>query len=164
MESESLKQVADELKVNESTIRKYIVSKGFKRIGNEFVLKDDTCNHREHTLEKQEITKENTDVINLPDLRTNMVYLSDEIETLKNIIKWFKNKDDISNTDVIELRTGILIELPKAEIKRTTVRINSKVWDMFNELVEEYKPIDKHDLMSMALLEYVNKYSKKKNI
>ena len=156
----SLKKIADTLEANESTIRKYLTSKGYKRVGNQFVLKDDTCNLREHTQEKEQMTTENTSVINLPDIKENMIYISNEMDTLKDMIQWFKNRDDKSNTDVIELREGIKIDLPEADIKRTTIRINTKVWDMFNELVEENKPIDKHDLMGMALLEYVNKYKK----
>lgn len=161
----SLKKIADTLEANESTIRKYLTSKGYKRIGNQFVLKDDTCNLREHTHYKGDSktdtpTKENTSVINLPDIKENMIYISNEMDTLKDMIQWFKTRDDNSNTGVIELREGIKIDLPEANIKRTTIRINEKVWDMFNELVEENKPIDKHDLMGMALLEYVNKYKR----
>ncbi|WP_148552209.1 hypothetical protein [Paraclostridium bifermentans] len=156
----SLMKVAEHLGINESTIRKHINNRGYKRFGSGFVPLDDTCNHREHTPKKEKMTTENTDVINLPDLKENMMYLSSETETLKDMIKWFKSKDDRSNTDVIELVEGVKIDLPEAPIKRTTIRINEKVWDMFNELVEENKPIDKHDIMSMALLEYINKYKK----
>ena len=157
----SLIKVADILGgVNESTIRQYITKRGYKRIESKFVLLDDTCNHRDNTQEKEQMTAENTDVINLPDLKENMMYLSSETETLKDIIKWFKARDDKSNTSVIELVEAIKIDLPEAPIKRTTIRINEKVWDMFNELVEENKPIDKHDLMGAALLEYINKYKK----
>ena len=156
----SLKKIADTLEANESTIRKSLTSKGYKRVGNQFVLKDDICNLREHTQEKEQMTTENTSVINLPDIKENMIYISNEMDTLKDMIQWFKTRDDKSNTDVIELREGIKIDLPEADIKRTTIRINTKVWDMFNELVEDNKPIDKHDLMGMALLEYVNKYKK----
>lgn len=160
----SLKKIADTLEANESTIRKYLTSKGYKRVGDQFVLKDDTCNLREHTQEfhtnVESNTLENTSVINLPDMKENMIYISNEMETLKDMIHWFKTRDDKSNTDVIELREGIKIDLPEANIKRTTIRINEKVWNMFNELVEENKPMDKHDLMGMALLEYINKYKK----
>lgn len=160
----SLKKVADNLQANESTIRKYLTNKGYKRVLDQFVLKDDTCNPREHTqeakLKVEPREQENTDVINLPDLKENMMYLSSETETLKDIIHWFKSKDYTSNTDVIEVVEGIKIDLPEANIKRTTIRINEKVWDMFNELVEDNKPTDKHDLMGMALLEYINKYKK----
>ena len=156
----SLKKVADSLGANESTIRKYLTTKGYKRIENKFVLLDDRCNLREHTQENEQMTNKNTSVINLPDMKENMIYISNEMDTLKDMIEWFKSKDDKSNTSVIEVVEGIKINLPEANIKRTTIRINEKVWDMFNELVEENKPMDKHDLMSMALLEYINKYKK----
>ena len=160
----SLKKIADTLQANESTIRKYLTSKGYKRVGDQFVLKDDMCNLREHTHDYHKIvgvnTTENKDVINLPDIKENMIYISSEMDTLKDMIQWFKTRDDKSNIGVIELREGIKIDLPEADIKRTTIRINSKVWDMFNELVEENKPIDKHDIMGMALLGYINKYKK----
>ncbi|MFH5796781.1 hypothetical protein ACHM2U_15375, partial [Clostridium perfringens] len=67
---------------------------------------------------------------------------------------------DKNSTSVIEVVEGIKIALPESPIKRTTIRINEKVWNMFNELVEENKPVDKHDIMGMALLEYINKYKK----
>lgn len=156
----SLNKVASNLGVCESTIRRNLERKGYKRVENEFVQKDDTCNHREHTQEKEQMTTENTDVINIPDVKENMIYISNEMETLKDMIHWFKTKDDKSNTNIIEVVEGIKIDLPEANIKRTTIRINEKIWDMFNELVEENKPMDKHDLMGMALLEYINKYKK----
>lgn len=160
----NLTKVAHNLNINESTIRQYITKRGYKRVGNIFVEKNDTCNTRDNTyLNKEktnEITKSNTNVIDLPDLKENMVYLSSETETLKDMIEWFKAKNDKSNTSVIEVIEGIKIDLPQAPIKRTTIRINEKIWDMFNELVEDNKPIDKHDLMGMALLEYITKYKK----
>ncbi|MBP3928861.1 MAG: hypothetical protein J6D47_04720, partial [Peptostreptococcaceae bacterium] len=101
-----------------------------------------------------------TNVFNNTEFKNNMFYLNNEIETLKNIIEEFKSKDDKSNIDVIELREGIKIDLPEANIKRTTIRINEKVWDMFNDFVEANKPFDKHDLMGQALLDYINKHKK----
>ena len=160
----SLKAVADMLKVNESTIRKKLNSNGYKRINNEFVLNDDICNQNCNTPNKipikKEITQNITNVFSNTEFKNNMFYLNNEIETLKNIIEEFKTKDDKGNTNVIELREGIKIDLPEADIKRTTIRINERVWDMFNDFVEANKPFDKHDLMGMALLEYINKYKK----
>lgn len=164
LELRSLKKVADSLGANESTIRKYITNRGYKRVSDQFVLQDDKCNPREHTQKidenKLSNTPENTSVINFTDIKDNMIYLSNETETLRDMIDWFKSRDDKSNTSVIEVVEGIKIDLPEAPIKRTTIRINEEVWDMFNELVEDNKPIDKHDLMGMALLEYINKYKK----
>lgn len=166
IEKGSLKKIADELEVNESTIRKYVTSRGFKRIGNEFVLLDDTCNsecnHSKEDIkeadENKEITQQNTNVFNNADFKENMMYLNNEAETIKQMLQWFKTKDDKDNTNVIEIKEGINIDLPLANIKRTTIRINEKVWDLFNKFVEDKKIYDKHDLMGAALMEFMEKY------
>lgn len=161
-EKSSLKKIADGLGVNESTIRKYVTNKGFKRVGNEFVPTDDTCNsecnHKKEVVENKEMTQEITNVFDNAAFKENMIYLNDEAETIKQIVQWFKNKDDKSNTNVIEIKEGINIDLPPANIKRSTIRINEKVWDLFNEFVEEKKIYDKHDLMGAALMEFIEKY------
>lgn len=160
----SLTKVAETLNVNESTIRQYFTKRGYTRIKNTFVEKNYTCNTLDNTSYKEEnnsrITECTTSVIDMPGLKENIIYLSNESETLKDIIEWFKSKDDKSNTSVIEVVEGIKIDLPEASIKRTTIRINELVWDMFNDLVAENKSLDKHDLMGMALLEYIKKYKK----
>jgi len=58
----SLKKLADNLSINESTIRKYVKSKGYERVENQFVLSEYKCNHQEHTQEKGQIIIENTGV------------------------------------------------------------------------------------------------------
>lgn len=165
LEVKSMRKIAENLGLkDDSTIRKYITGKGYKRVGNSYILKngknDDICNLREHTSKEDKITLENTSVINLLDMKDNMVYISNEIETLKDMINWFKSKNDMSNTGVIEIVEGIKIDLPDSNIKRTTIRINEKIWDEFNKFVEDNKPIDKHDLMGMALKEYMANHMK----
>ena len=160
LQNKSLKSIADKLEVNESTIRKKLTNNGYKRVNNQFVINDDTCIPEWITQDtKKEMTNNITNVFNNTEFKNNMLFLHDEIDILKNIIEQFK-QDDKSNTNVIELREGIKIELPESEIKRTTIRINNEVWDSFDKFVEDNKPFDKHDLMSMALLEYMNKYKK----
>ena len=161
-EKSSLKKIADELGVNESTIRKYVTNKGFKRLGNEFVPIDymcnSECNHKKEVGENKEMKQEITNVFNNAAFKENMIYLNDEAETIKQIVQWFKNKDDKSNTNVIEIKEGINIDLPPANVKRTTIRINEKVWDLFNGFVEDKKIYDKHDLMGQALMDFIEKY------
>lgn len=165
LEVKSMRKISEDLGLrDDSTIRKYITGRGYKRVNNTYILKngesDDKCNLREHTSKENKITSENTSVINLPDMKENMIYISKEMDTLKDMIQWFKNKDDKSNTDVIEIVEGIRIDLPDANIKRTTIRINEKIWDEFNKFVEDSRPIDKHDLMGMALKEYMENHGK----
>jgi hypothetical protein len=158
--NKSLISISETLGVNESTIRKKITTNGYKRINNKFVIKNDKCNQECNTSkENKEITNNITNVFSNSEFKDNMLFLHNEIDILRNIIEQFKENDK-SNTNVIELREGIKINLPESNIKRTTIRINEVVWDMFNQFVEENKPFDKHDLMGMALLEYMDKYKK----
>lgn len=154
-EDGNLTKLARDLEISDSTIRKYITSRGYKRVLNEFVLSEYTCKPECNTSNDD---KDNINVMQKPDFKENMIFLSNETETIKDIIKWFKSKDDRSNTDVIEIREGINIDLPSGIIKRTTIRINETVWDMFNEFVDNKKIYDKHDLMGAALMEYMEKY------
>lgn len=158
IEKGSLKKISDELEVNESTIRKYITNRGYKRVLNEFVLCEYTCNSECNTSKKEEFTNESKDIMQKADFKENMMYLSNETETIKEIIQWFKNKDDKSDINVIEIVNGIKIDLPEANIKRTTIRINEKVWDLFENFVKDKKIYDKHDLMGQALVEFMEKY------
>lgn len=68
-----------------------------------------------------------------------MYYISNEILRGENEMIWH----DLKKLD---------IDLPPANIKRTTIRINEKVWDLFNQFVEDKKIYDKHDLMEQALI------------
>ena len=152
-------KVAKELGVGESTIRNFLKSKGYKRVnklGYElFGEKDDTSNLRGNTPIKEH---KETDIISKQDFADNMKYISTEIDTLKDIITWFKNKDDKGNTSIIEVVEGIKIDLPESDIKRTTIRINEKIWNEFDIFCESHKPYDKHTLMAQALKEYMEKH------
>ena len=112
IEYKSLKKVSDKLEINESTIIKQLNIKGYIRKENKFVLLEYKCNPRSNTVEnkdKPSISNQddisNIDVISTPKLKENMLYISQESETLKEMIEWFKiNKMSKPNSEVIELR------------------------------------------------------------
>ena len=94
------------------------------------------------------------------DFKENMINLVNQYDKLQEMINWFNTKDAIDNTNVIEVNTGIKIDLPEAPIKRTTIRVNESVWNDFLDLADANNEFDKHNLLSMALKEYVEKYKK----
>ena len=152
-------KTAKDLGASESTIRKFLTERGYKRVnklGYElFGEKDDTSNLRSNTPVKEH---KEADIISKQDFADNMKYISTEIDTIKDIITWFKNKDDQGNTNVIEVVEGIKIDLPESDIKRTTIRINEKIWNEFDMFCEAHKPYDKHTLMAQALKEYMDRH------
>ena len=93
-------------------------------------------------------------------LKDNIVNLANDYEKIQEVLKWFENRsDDKSMTQVIEvINEGIKINLPKAEVIRTTIRINEITWNNFKKFAEEHKEFNQQDLMAQALEDYMNKH------
>lgn len=148
-----------------SSLNRFMKRRGFSLVGELFVkneapiitTEDDKDNI--NIINKEEAPE---DVINvIPEgFKENMINLVNQYDKLQEIINWFNTKDDIDNTNVIEVNTGIRIDLPNAPIKRTTIRVNDKVWNDFLDLADANSEFDKHSLLSMAIKEYVEKYKK----
>ena len=148
-----------------SSLNRFMKRRGFSLVGELFVkneapiitTEDDKDNI--NIINKEEAPE---DVINvIPEgFKENMINLVNQSDKLQEIINWFNTKDDIDNTNVIEVNTGIRIDLPDAPIKRTTIRVNDKVWNDFLDLADANSEFDKHSLLSMAIKEYVEKYKK----
>ena len=151
-----------------SSLNRFMRRKGFILDGELFVkevadniaqvnTKDDKDNT--NIINKEEAPENLINVI--PEgFKENMINLVNQYDKLQEMINWFNTKDDIDNTNVIEVNTGIRIDLPDAPIKRTTVRVNDKVWNDFLDLADANSEFDKHSLLSMAIKEYVEKYKK----
>ena len=149
-------------------LNRYMNRKGYSLDGELYIKKDAPIIAPEEGVEDD---KDNTSIINkeeapenmvnlLPEgFKENMINLVNQYDKLQEMINWFNDKDNINNT-VIEVNTGITIELPEAPIKRTTIRVNEKVWNDFIDLAEANSEFDKHHLLSMALKEYVEKHKK----
>lgn len=148
-----------------SSLNRFMKRRGFSLVGELFVkneapiitTEDDKDNI--NIINKEEAPE---DVINaIPEgFKENMINLVNQYDKLQEIINWFNTKNDIDNTNVIEVNTGIRIDLPDAPIKRTTIRVNDKVWNDFLDLADANSEFDKHSLLSMAIKEYVEKYKR----
>lgn len=99
-----------------------------------------------------------TDVIH-KDIKNNIMGLAKDYNDIQEMLEWFKNRDDDKDNTIIEvIQQGIKIDLPESEIKRTTIRVNEKIWNDFDNFCNNNKEFNKHDLMSQALLEFMEKH------
>ena len=136
-----------------------------------FILDEGIYKRAEAAVDALEDAKDNINVISkeeapndmidvMPEgFKENMINLVNQYDKLQEMINWFNNKDNIDNP-VIEVNTGIKIDLPDAPIKRTTIRVNESIWNDFLELADANSEFDKHNLLSMAIKEYIEKYRK----
>ena len=148
-----------------SSLNRFMKRRGFSLDGELFIkdeapiINTEDAKSNINIINKEEATEDMINVI--PEgFKENMINLVNQYDKLQEMINWFNTKDDIDNTNVIEVNTGIRIDLPDAPIKRTTIRVNEKVWNDFLDLADANSEFDKHSLLSMAIKEYVEKYKK----
>lgn len=168
----------NDFKVNERVIAKRLISRGYKKIDNQYikydksntgVIKDNHINRDirsvkyddSHTLviedDKKEYDKSNTLVINQKEVQNKLIGLAQNYDKILKLIEEYDKKYDTQYDNEYE---GIYIELP-IETKtdfRATVRVNNVIWEQFSEFANNHKEFTKRDLVSMALKEYMNNH------
>lgn len=161
----SMKQIEeDHYNVSERVIVKRLARRGYKRSneGNRlFVLVD---SEKAHTKPNKAHTKRDK-----AHTKTNNIFSDEEVKKLKELIN---NYDDImyvlsmyskcntTNTQYIHDIEDIQI-IQTYNTKQRMFRVDVEVLERWNEFCKEYKHIKVQSLISSALLEYINKYSKR---
>lgn len=151
----SMKEIEeDHYNVSERVIVKRLSRKGYKRSneGNRlFILVDS----------EKASTKPNK-----AHIKHDKTFSDEEIKKLKQLIN---NYDDImymcskcntTNTQHIHDIEDIQI-IQTCNTKQKMFRVDVEVLEQWNRFCEEYKHIKVQSLISSALLEYINKYSKR---
>ena len=167
----SMKQIEeDHYNVSERVIVKRLARRGYKRSsdGNRlFVLVD---SEKAHTKPNKAHTKHDKSIAKpTKATKTKDIFSDEEVQKLKELIN---NYDDImcvlsmyskcntTNTQHIHDIEDIQI-IQTYNTKQRMFRVDIEVLERWNEFCEEYKHIKVQSLISSALLEYINKYSKR---
>lgn len=161
----SMKQIEeDHYNVAERVIVKRLTRRGYKRSseGNRlFTLFDSTKANTKPNKATRKHDKSKSD-----DTKATKIFSDEEIKKLKQLIN---NYDDImymcskcntTNTQHIHDIEDIQI-IQTYNTKQRMFRVDIEVLERWNEFCEEYKHIKVQSLISSALLEYINKYSKR---
>ena len=148
----TVKDIRSRLNISEKLFQKKIKKLGYKY--NQKTKQYETVEYKDNIKVIPEAEyKDNINVLQkTKDLDINKVteLLVEEYDTIENMIKWFKDKENTIDR--------IVIDLPEAKDKRTTILINEQIYQQFNEFCDNHKEYSKKDLMAMALHEYINKY------
>ena len=158
----SMKQIEeDHYNVSERVIVKRLSRKGYKRSeeGNRlFVLVDSTKANTKPNKAHTKATKSDT--------KANNIFSDEEVQKIKELIN---NYDDImymcskcntTNTQHIHDIEDIQI-IQTYNTKQKMFRVDVEVLERWSAFCEEYKHIKVQSLISSALLEYIEKYSKR---
>ena len=132
----------------------------FDKSLNKFIPKE--CDDTAKTIvtSANNVIIDNNNILDIQqDLKANIVNLAEEYNDIKKMLNWYRNNiDDMTKTNVIEIKSGIKIELEGTETTRTTIRINKNTWDKFKEFSEVHKEYNQQDLLAQALEEFIQKH------
>lgn len=128
----------NDFNVNDRVIVKRLTRRGYKREGNEF----------KHGITNA-IQKHNRSISD-----EKLMELIDLIEPIKEMLEEYNRNKNIVDVNAIELR-------PKAvtEVKQKLFKIDINVLEQWEEFVLNHKEFKVQQLISLALEEFINKYS-----
>lgn len=157
-EGNSVVEIRKKLGIGEKLFQKQIKQLGYKynqKIKQYEPLGDDYFDNT------KVINYDSDIVINKKDFDLDvgkMAGLIDSYDDIKQVLDWFKSREyDNSIIEVIP-NNKIEINIDTEESKRTTILVNSQIYNEFNQFCNRHKEFDKKDLISMALKEYMQKY------
>ena len=102
--------------------------------------------------------KSNTNIFNTKEAKNKMLNILEKHDDIEEMLKWYHSQKNVIEVDLNELK--IDSDKLAGEVKTTTVRLYVNVWEEFREFTEGYKEYKSMDLISMAMVEYIEKYKK----
>lgn len=176
IKGESLRNIADILKMSKTTFRDRALKIGYVYNANTSQYnKDNTIvieplksivkvSQKPHERVITTLNKGNTKELQKYDNTIELQKYANDILELINykdeLLEMLKNYK--SNTiDMQELNINSLPQEIQKDVSNKSIKIYDPVYKMFNELCDTYGNYKKQDLISLALYEFYNKYKKK---
>lgn len=162
----------NDFKVNERVIAKRLISRGYKKIDNQYIKTNessikainnttisecDDSNTKVISNSYKEYDKSDTIVIDKKEIQSKIIGLAQNYDKILEIIRAYDKNNDVQYD---KGSRDIVISLP-IETKtdfRATIRVNNIVWEQFSEFANAHKEFTKRDLISMALKEYIENH------
>lgn len=139
---------------------------GYSKVKNQFVLQDEGQCVLQENIENvgqcvgQDVVHNKTDIIVLPKKdnvvpseNENYIKLMSNFDILMEMIDKYKKNNEIPKSDIV-------VQLPHESDKnyKASIRIHKEVFEEFKEFCSKNKEFSQKELISMALVEYMNKY------
>jgi len=165
----TLSKISENINISRKTIGKPLIRAGYKFDKNiKQYIKDDEYKYNTSILDlvKNPITKAikpheykpNTNIFNTKDAENKILDIIEKHDNIQEMLDWYNNQRNVIDVDLSELK--INSDKLRGEVKTTTVRLYMEVWEDFRTFMEGYKEYKSMDLISMAMVEYMEHYKK----
>lgn len=153
-----INKIATELKIKKNIIKDVIKNNGVQsdvqNVGQDVQQTVPQEVIHENLIEEVAVTE-----VKETRLTKHEEYLNTNFDILVEMIESYKTQN--SKHEIInDNKDEIIVELPIDETKefKTSIRVNKVVWEQFKEFCKNNKHYTQKDLVSMAMLEYMEKY------
>jgi len=169
VKNNTLRSICEKIGIGRTTVRDrltkygYIFDKDLKQY-----IKNNEYKYNTNILEvaatssKQEVAKReynsNTNIFNNKEAKDKILNIIEKHDNIEEMLNWFNNQKNIIEVDLNELK--INGDKLHGEVKITTVRLYVEVWERFRKFMSKYSEFKSMDMVSMALVEYIEKYDK----
>jgi len=165
-EGKSLRNIGIDLNMSKSTFRARFLKEGY-------IFSQDTsqyCNDNVAAIQSQAKTiktqhkafKIVTEPTYEGNTKTLQKYEKDIIELISkknDILEMLKNyKNNTTKSDKPQLNINSLPNNLQKDITNKSIKIYNPIYKLFDEICSQYGSIKKQDIISLALLEFYNKY------
>lgn len=168
-EGSTLSVIASEINISRKTIGKpfiangYIFNKSLKQYVN-----DENYRHTTNVVPASKTIvnkpvprheyKTSINVFKSKEATDKILDIIDKHDNIEEMLEWYNKQKNIINVDLSELK--INNDKLQGKVKVTTVRVYDDVWEHFKNFMDTYKEFKSMDLISMAFIEYINKYER----
>lgn len=104
------------------------------------------------------IIKDDSEIKEIISAKKELLALANVKDDLLKLLKEYKDNTKIIESNQLDIET--IPDNMKDEILSKTIKVYSEVYELFQKLCNQYNSIKKQDLLSLALLEFCNKYKK----
>lgn len=146
------------------TLDRLMKKYGYEKIDGKFIIQlEDNCTTKDSkaviSSVKDGCPPYGGQLLESFEIQNKLINIVNNYDKLMYVINNFENMEDNCPIDVIEVKSGLQIDFEKSEAIKTTIRVDKDIWDDFSDLCKDkYKHLNKHDIISKALVEFIDKY------
>jgi len=141
-----------------SALKKYILISDLESIGSKKTNSDTSNEIEVYAPEHPQSISLNS----IDNAQEKMLNILSNYDKIMKAIEIINSSDAPGHTSSISSNSNTFMDLnmPSSMLKKTTIRVNEDIWNDFKSCIEsEFGHLEQFDLISVALRDFVNKYS-----
>lgn len=169
-DGKTLREITSNINIARSTLRDRFFKEGYNynkaantylKLDDKSIIKvssDDSASHKNNTFVSNKDNEKLQSIEDFNKIKNDLIELINNKNDILQMLNEYK-----SNTKIIDIPQLDINSLPgemQKDITTKSVKVYEPIYKLFDAICKDYNSIKKQDLISLALLEFYNKYKK----